>query len=145
MPSELFTIGIPFFFILAIIYGALELGGVFKNKGVKFIIAISIAAISMTNQLVIDSINLYLPFAGAFFVVVFFIGFIHRAFIQKENKDYVLILVVLGLVLIIFARQGELFRGFFDGLPFSYENFIIAIAVILMAIMFHAAYKRGEK
>lgn len=142
MPSELFTFGIPFFFILAIVYGALEFGGVFKNKGVKFIISIAIAAISITNQQVIELLNIYMPYAGAFFIVVFFIGFIHKAFIQKTEKDYKLIIIVLGLALIVFGRNQDLFRNLLGSLPISYDNFLIIAAVIIMIVLFHAAYKK---
>jgi len=145
--TELFTVGIPFFFILAIVYGALEVGGVFKNKGVKLLIALAIAAISITNVQIVEIINQYLPYAAIFFITFFFLGFIAKVFKGKkgENKDWFLIIVVVALVLILFARQGDTFRQFFDSTPISYENFVIILAALIMALVFYAAYKKGKQ
>ena len=144
--TELFTVGIPFFFILAIVYGALEVGGVFKNKGVKVIIALTIAAISITNAQVVEVINQYLPYAAVFFIAFFFLGFIAKVFKGEKGKtkDWTLIIVVVGLILIIFARQGDSFRDLFDRTPLSFENFIVLVAIIVMALLFYAAYKKGK-
>ncbi len=142
MPSDLLTIGIPFFFITGIVFGALELSGVFKKNGVKLVIALATAGISIANAQTVELINTFLPYAAVFFVIVFFASFLQKAF-KSEKHDWPLIIIVVGLVLILFARSGDSFRSFFDGTPLSYENFLIGVAVLIMLMLFYAAYRRG--
>ena len=145
--TDIYTFGIPFFFMLAIVYGALEMTDIFKNKGVKAILAAAVAAISITNTVLVEGINFYLPYAAGFFIVVFFIRFIQKAFKAEagKKKDWPLVIIVLGLVLILFARQGDSFRGFLDKGPVSFDNLIIIVAILLMAIMFYAAHSSEAK
>ena len=144
--TEYLTLGLPFFFMLAIVYGALEVGGVFKNKAAKMIIAVVVAAFSLMNAGVVALINQAMPYAAVFFIAVFFLGFVKKAFKAKEGKhtDWALVIIVVGLLLIVFARQGESFRDFFDRGPLSYENFLIVIAVVIMLLMFYAAYNKKQ-
>ena len=143
MPTtELFTIGIPFFFILAVVFGALEFSGVFKNKGVKFIIAAAIAFFGVSNSTFIEAINTYMPYAAVFFIVVFFLGFIAKFLKGKGTHDWVLIMVVVGLIFILLVgMQGNL-EPLFKNFPINYENFLIIIAVVLFLVALFAAYKK---
>ena len=142
---ELFTIGIPFFFILAVVFGALEFSGVFKNKGIKFIIAIAIAFLGISNASFIQAINTYMPYAAMFFIVFFFIGFIMKFFKGKGgNRDWPLIIIVVGLILILLVgMQGNL-EPLFKNFPINYENFLIIMAVVLFLVALFAAYKYGK-
>ena len=143
MPTtQLFTIGIPFFFILAVVFGALEFSGVFKNKGVKFIIAAAIAFFGVSNSTFIEAINTYMPYAAVFFIVVFFLGFIAKFLKGKGTHDWVLIMVVVGLIFILLVgMQGNL-EPLFKNFPINYENFLIIIAVVLFLVALFAAYKK---
>ena len=147
MPTpELMTIGIPFFFILAVVFGALEFSGVFKNKGVKFIIAIAIAFFGISNASFIETINTYMPYAAVFFIALFFIGYIMKFFkVEKgQSRDWVLMIIVVGLILILlFSVQGNL-EPMFKNFPINYENFLIMMAVILFLVALFAAYKHGK-
>src|SRR3989338_4460294 len=133
MAIELYTIGVPFFFLLAIIYGALEMAGVFKHKGVKIILATAIAAISVTNSALVEGINFYLPYTAGFFIVVFFLRFIQKGF-KSEKHDWTLIAIAAGLALLIFVQQGEAFRTLLDRGPLGYDNMIILIAIVFIQI-----------
>ncbi len=139
---DFYTLGIPFFFMLAIVYGALEMTEIFKNKGVKAILATAVAAISITNSGLVEGINFYLPYAAGFFIVVFFIRFLQKGF--KDKKDWTLVTIVLGLALLIFVHQGESFRSLLDKGPLGYDNMIILIAIVFMIIMFYSAYKKTQ-
>ncbi len=67
---------IPFFFLLAVVYGALGISGVFKNRAVNLIIALVIALFGMTYQPFITWLYTIMPYAIALFIAVFFIGFV---------------------------------------------------------------------
>ena len=140
--TELFTLGIPFFFVLAIVYGAIEVSSVFANKKVKMLIALAIAAITVANQQAVDLINQFLPFTAIFFIIIFFVGTMKK--VSDKNKDWELILIIIGLILILLVRQGEGLRDYFDKGPLNYENFIILIASVVMLLMFYTAYKKGK-
>lgn len=141
--ADIMTLGIPFFFLLAIVYGALEFSGLFKSKAVNGIISIVVAAVSISNAQAVDFINQYLPYAGILFAAFFFLGFLLKSLKLEKGakKDWPLIMVALGLVVIIFARQGDTLRGLFDRLPVSFDNFVIIMALLIMATLFYAAYK----
>jgi hypothetical protein len=140
--------GIPFFFIFAIIYGALEIGGVFKNKGVKAIISICLAFFAVSNYQVLALINQLLPYAAIFFIVVFFLGFILKPFIGKGGKgDPVLLIIVLGLVLLLFAQLGSPSSPFYHDIQSTIlgnENFLWIVGIIIVIVMFVYAYRMGK-
>ncbi len=140
------TIGIPFFFILAVVFGSLEFSGIFKSKGVKFIIAIAIAAFGITNAGFVESVNLYMPYAAGFFIVLFFVGYIVKFFKVEKGKerDWMLMIIVVGLILILLISLQGNFEQYFKNLPINYENFLIMMAVILFAVALFAAYKHGK-
>ncbi len=142
--TDILTIGIPFFFVLAIVFGALEFSGVFKKNGIKLVISLAVAAITVTNAQTIELINAFLPYTAILFVIVFFARFLQKSFASQKH-DWPLIMVVVGLVVILFARFGESFRSFFDRGPVSYENFLIGAVILAALLLFWAAYKRGAK
>ncbi|MBI4163766.1 MAG: hypothetical protein HY512_02800 [Candidatus Aenigmarchaeota archaeon] len=147
MPTtELMTIGIPFFFILAVVFGSLEFSGVFKNKGVKFIIAAAIAFFGVSNATFIETINLYMPYAAVFFIILFFIGYVAKFFkVEKgQQRDWVLMIIVVGLLLILLVSMQGNFEQYFKNLPINYENFLIIVAIILFIVALFAAYKHGR-
>jgi hypothetical protein len=117
--TDFTTLGIPFFFLLAVAYGSLEFSGMFKNKAVNGMIALAVAAVSITNQPTVDFINQYLPFAGGLFALLFFFGFMLKSFgIKKDQKkDWTLISFSLIVLLIVFVREGDRFRPFCQQAP----------------------------
>jgi len=127
---------IPFFFIFAIIYGALEISGVFKNKAVKAIIAV----------------HQVLPYAAIFFVVVFFIGFIAKPFRGRKagepgKRDPLLLLVVLGLLLIIFAQLATPSSPFYPDISSTIlgdETILWGIGIVIVIFMFYYAWSQSR-
>ena len=143
MPLDILSSAIPFFFIAAVVYGALEVSGVFANKNIKMIISGVIAFFTLTYEPLILFINQILPYAAIFFIIVFFVAFLFKPLKRegKEGRDYTLIIVVAGLVLVFLANSGyELIKQWFPQL--SNINFMVAIGVVIIILVLYAAYKR---
>jgi len=148
MPIDIISSVIPFLFVGAIVYGALEVSGVFANKNVKTIIAAVIALFSLTYEPLTLFINQILPYAAIFFIAVFFIAFLFKPFKSgggEGKRDYTMIIVICGLVLIFLANSGyEMVRQWIPQLANS--NYIVAIGVIIVVFILYAAYKKsGEQ
>lgn len=140
--AELLTLAMPFFFMLAIVYGALEVSGVFKNKAVNALIAVIIAFFAISSAQFIEFVYNILPYAAILFVIVFFLGFLTSPFRKKEGKkemDYTLLIVIAGLILIFLANQSS---GILD---LQNSNIITLIGFAIILIIFYAAYKQGSK
>jgi len=148
MPDFL-SFAVPFIFVFAIVYGALELTAVFKeNKKVGGLIALALSFFALSSEPVVAVINQFLPYAAMFFIVVFFIGFILAPFRGKEEKkDYGLIIIVCGLVAVFLINQGyELVSSFLPaGLMIGSENFMVIAGLALIIALFFAAYKKGKE
>ncbi len=138
---------IPFFFVFAIVYGSLELTNVFKNKAVNGIISIVIAMFTLINPAVTTFIYGIMPYAIALFVVVFFIGFIRGLFSgdKKGDKDYTLPVIIVGLILIFLASQGDNISRWFPSFSFfGNDNFVVVMVLLLIAIILYATYKKAS-
>lgn len=149
MATDIFTHIIPFLFVLAVVYGALDYANVFKKNSVKGLVSLAIAFFALTSQFVIDFIYGVLPYAVILFVVVFFLAFIARLVggKGKERKiDWSLAMIVIILLLIFLASYGEdLVTSFLPSMPV--ENFMYAVGLVLILLIFYAVYKNwgGEE
>ena len=91
---------IPFLFVFGIIYGSLEVAGVFKNRGVNFVIAAAVSIIAMSNYGMVDFIYSIIPYATIAFIIVFAIMFLKKTILaglgKKEGKpiDFSLIIII---------------------------------------------------
>ena len=147
MATELFTYGIPFVFLLAVVFGALEVGG-FKNKRVSILISLAIAGLAVSNAATVDFVTTIMPYAAIVFVVLFFLGFLGSFFKkQQKDKDWTLILLVGGILLILMVRFGDVFKGLLGNLPLPLdtESLFSIIAVGLFLVLLLAVYRKGEK
>lgn len=149
MAVEIFTHMIPFLFVLAVVYGALDYSNVFKKNSVKSLVSLAIAFFALTSQFVIDFIYGILPYAVILFVIVFFLAFIARLVggKGKERKiDWSLAMIVIILFLIFLASYGEdIVTSLLPSMPV--ENFMYAVGLILILLIFYAVYKNwgGEE
>jgi len=141
MAIDLFTFGIPFFFMLAVVFGALEISGVFQNRGVKAIIAIVIGFFAATNEQSVEFIISIMPYASIFFVIVFFLGFLTKAREKGEKKDWLLIAVVMLLLLIVLVNFEEL-----TGITGDLANKIVYVAgTVILIVILYSAYQKGRE
>ncbi len=126
---------IPFFFVFAIVYGALEFSGVFKNKRVNLIIACVMGFFAISNPAITGFITGMLPYAVIFFVVFFFLGFLFSVFRRKGQgkPDYTLLMIIAALCLIFFSGENEILLPAEELIPW------IVLGTILL--IFLAVYK----
>ena len=150
MELELMTFILPFLFVLAIVYGALDLSAVFKKKAVNVIIALVVSVFAVSNQVVVDSIITAMPWAAMLFIALFFLKFILSFFKASKDgggRDYSLLMVILGLIVIFMVSQGtELIKGWLPGgFPVAEESLILIIGVVVVLAIIYAAYKNTDE
>ena len=143
--ADLMTLMVPFLFMLAIVFGALDVSGVFKNKRVNALIALVFALFTLTYQPAIEFINSIMPYAIMFFTVFFFVGFVVKLAKKEMGKDYTLMIIVLGLILLLFATQSSFITGFIPGFEQQAGTILTVAAVVLIGAIFLAAYKLSSK
>lgn len=135
---------LPFFLVLAIIYGALEVSKVFDNRAVKGIIAAVFAFFAIMNAQVVSLINVILPYAAGFFVVIFIIWMVIKPFRGRGGGggDPTVLVVILVLVLILLARLGT--EGYIQNNFLTDPNFLWLIGIIVVLVIIWKAYKMGS-
>lgn len=141
MFEEILTSMIPFLFVLVIIYGALEVGGIF-NKRINTLIAVIISFFVMSSESYVEFIHSILPFAAGFFIVFFFLGFV-ISFFKKTGgeKNWELIGIIALLLLVILTTQSENIEAIFP-LTDILNNLLVLIGIVFIGLIFYAAYKQ---
>jgi len=135
-------IAIPFFFVLAVVYGSLEVSNVFRKSSVKGLISLAIAAVTLTSEAVTVFVMDILPYAAILFVIFFVLGFILNVFRGEDKKvDFSLVAVIAALVLVFVLSQQDFVESYVPWL--SSENSVFIVAGILLLMIFYAAYKKG--
>lgn len=144
---------IPFLFVLAIVFGILELSKVFRgNRAVVAIISIVIAFFAASNAQFTSMLFQFLPSITSFFIIMFFIAFLMEMIglgkggkLREEGTETRV--MVLGLVLVVFIAIGV--DSISEILPFisfiGESNFLIIIGLVLLFMIFFAAYKIGAQ
>ncbi len=140
---------IPFLFVLAVVFGILELSNVFRgNRAVVAIISIVIAFFAATNTQFTSMLFQFLPSITTFFVAMFFIAFLleivglgRKGSLREEGAETRV--MVLGLILVVFIAIGV------ENIPqislIGTDNLLIIIGLVLLFMIFFAAYKIGSQ
>lgn len=129
------TLLLPFFFVLAIVYGALEVAKVFDNKAVKAIIAVVLAFFAVSNEQVVTFLMTFLPYIAIFFVIFFLAGFILSIVSGKLKKDPLLAMAALVLVVIFLVSQESI-----DIFTIENENFLATLALLAIVLVLYVGY-----
>ena len=142
LDSSTLTFLLPFMLMLAIVYGALQMGSPIKNKAANFIIALVFAVFAATYQPAVDMINQLLPYAVVLFVVVFLLGFVWKG-ARDKKIDFTLLAIVAALAAIFLASPmgQELFGMAQSSGPLSADNLAAAAGLLFVLIMLVVAYK----
>lgn len=146
--ADLLTTLIPFLFVLAVVYGALEVSDIFKRKQVKLIISLVFALVAMTSEMITAFIMGILPYATMAFIIFFFAGFALSILGVKKGKegerDYSLIAIILILFLIFLANYGiDFLEDLMPGI--TSDELITGVGILALLLIFYVAYKLWGK
>jgi hypothetical protein len=149
LPSGLMEFAIPFFLVLAIVFGGLEIGAPFKNKAAKGLIALVVALYAASSPDISSFLLQIMPAAAGLFIVVFLIGFLKKTFFGEkkrgEERNYGLIIVILALVLVFLAGQGRTLEQWLpSGFMGADTLILLAGVVLIVAILYIVSKKWGE-
>jgi hypothetical protein len=131
---------LPFMLVVAIVYGALETAGMFRNRAVKAILAVVLGFFSVMNYQVVELINSFLPFAAIVFVFIFIAGYMKKSLGGKagEEKDNTMIIIIFGLGLLFIASIANASGGYN---LYQYTDFLWLIGVVVVIAILYAAYR----
>jgi len=119
----------------------LEVSGVF-GKRANTLIAVIIGFFAISSPMLVEFLNQALPFAVIFFIGFFFLSFIVKFAGKPKEKDYTLIMIITGLVILFFATNGqEIIENYFSLPQESITNIFSWIILIFILLLFFAAYK----
>lgn len=138
---------LTFLFVLAVVFGVLQLTKVFKSSAVNVVIAIVIGIFAASFQPFVTTLWTFLPAITWLFVILFFVAFILELFgLRKPHaggEDKTLTMILTGVVIVIFVTIGV---NFLPNIPaIGTQNLMVLLALALMFIIFYAAFRsRGQ-
>ena len=138
---------IPFLFSMAVIFGVLEITNVFKNRGVNFVIAITLSFFATSSPFFINLLWSYFGDVAIFFIVMFFITFVFEVLgVRKSGHMRPDAIIINGAVLFVLLSVGYLYIDMLPPIPFvgEGENLLLMVLVVLVLAVFWSAYKFGS-
>ncbi|MFH0830259.1 MAG: hypothetical protein V1887_03820 [Candidatus Aenigmatarchaeota archaeon] len=140
---------VSFLFVLAVVFGVLELTNLFKNRAVNLLIALAISFFASSQAAFTGLLFNYLPSITWFFIAVFFIAFAMELFgVRKEKKgDRTQGAAVAGGVLLVLFSVGFMMLELFPvQLPFigGPENLIFLAGAAIVLSLFWGAMKEDS-
>ncbi len=146
---------LPFFFVLAVVFGTLSISNVFKRSdgrpmnSVNFIIALVFAFFAAGYQ----------PFVAFFFanfgavlwafIIIFFIAFILEAIglrrkkVPKGKEDVPIMMG--GVIIMLLATVGFAYISELEIPVVGTENFMVILGIILLLLVLYYAYEFGRE
>jgi hypothetical protein len=139
---------IPFLFVLAIVFGVLQLVNVFKNKAVNVVIGLAIAFFAVSYSPFTTLLWSQFGNITIFFIAMFFIAFTIQLFGIKRAKDwmgYISTMMTHGGILFILLVIGFSYSHLIPELPFigSGQNLLLLVSIIFVASIFWGAFMAG--
>lgn len=140
---------IPFLFVLAIIFGVLEISHVIRNRGAMFLISFALAFFTVTSTNFVGVFPLYAGIITPIFIIIFIIAFILEVFglrrprMPGEREPEALI--IIGAILFLLLSLGFIYSESIPALPFigGGQNVIILAIIIFILVIFWTAFKAG--
>lgn len=138
---------IPFLFVLAVVFGVLNLTNVFKSRAVSFVIALAIAFFAASYQPFTTLLWAQLGNITTFFIVMFFIAFLLEVFGVRKVAQRAIpeSMAMQGAILFILLGVGYMIVDKIPQLPFigGGQNLLLLIGVIFILMIFWSAFKLG--
>ena len=137
---------IPFLFVLAVTFGAINIINIFRNKGVNFLVAVALAFFAASNTSFIQFLWSQFGSISIFFIAMFFVIFTLEAFGVRRGqsgKDSSDALVINGAILFVLLSIGYLFIGSVPVLPIvgCGQNLLLLIFLVFIIVIFWFAFK----
>ncbi|MEM5778634.1 MAG: hypothetical protein QXD43_01420 [Candidatus Aenigmatarchaeota archaeon] len=139
---------IPFLFVLAVVFGILEITKIFRNRGVNFLIALSIAFFTVTNISFVNMLWSYFGSITTFFIIMFFIAFTFEVFgLRKGQHPPTSSILIDGAILFLLLSIGFVYANKIPELPFlgSGQNLIFLFIIVFILVIFWSTFKIGAK
>jgi asparagine N-glycosylation enzyme membrane subunit Stt3 len=140
---------ITFLFVLAVIFGVLELTNLFKNRAVNLLIALALSAFAASQVTFTSLLFSYLPGVTGFFIVVFFIAFTFEILGVRKRKpgaDLTDSMVVGGAVMLVLFTVGfSLLQMFPIDIPYigGASGMFFIVGLVLLISLFWSAMHFG--
>lgn len=132
---------IPFLFVLALSFGALEASKVFKNRAVNAVIAVALALFAASYQPFVTNLWGLLPALTWFFLLVFLLAFVGRALKVSDERERTKTLVVGGMIMLLFLTVGI---SMMPQVPvIGTENLLMAIGIFFLVMLIWIAAPHG--
>jgi hypothetical protein len=144
--SEQFLI--PFLFILAVVFGAVNASNVFRNRGVNLLVSVALAFFAASNASFVNFLWSQFGSISIFFIAMFFIIFTLEAFGirkgsgSKSNEP----LIINGAILFILLSIGMSNIGLIPSLPLigSGQNVFLLLVILFIIVLFWLTMKIGK-
>lgn len=136
---------LPFFFVLAVTFGLLEIVNVFKKKSVNLVLALVFAFFAAGYRPFVEFFFQFFSLILWAFIIVFFIAMFMEALGLRKSKvkegEENVSVIIGGIVLLIFTTIGIQFLPEFNILGLSRDDISLLIGLILLLIIFFYAYR----
>ena len=142
-----------FIFVFGVVYGLLILADIFgkEQKKVNAIIALAFGLFSASYTPVVEFIQVFLPYATAILIVLFFLAFVKLIIFGRGKKDSnktdpVILLVMLIIVIVFIAAAGSsgwLIKWLPIMASIDMNNIMWGVGLLLIAAILYIAYDRG--
>lgn len=133
--NEIMLYAGAFLFVFGAVYGLLITMKIFPKQA-NAVISLGIALFAIAySPLIITA----MPILSIIFLIFFFVYFIKIIF-KKSDSDFVPVIAAMGMILLALPLAGITLQN----ITYSMKmNIIYFIALVIIVIMFYAAYKSG--
>jgi hypothetical protein len=141
---------VPFLFVLAIVFGVLELTNIFKNRAVNFLIALTLSIFTITNSNFVTLLWSNLGSVSTFFIIMFLIAFVFEVFGLRpkgnQPKEHGSSIIIEAGILFILLSIGFSYASQVPSLPLlgGGQNLIFLFAIVFILVIFWSAFRIGS-
>ncbi len=134
---------VPFLFVFAIIFGALQLAGVF-SRATNFAISLALTIFAITNPEFTSLLWSQFGNMTIFFIAMFFLLFFLEAFgLRRGGAKAREKLFVCGVVLFVLLSIGYIFSDMIPNLPVigRGQNVLLLFSILFVIMIFWSAFQ----